>query len=145
MEELRSVLLLHRVGDGHHYDWMIEQPGTTQDAAGQGDDDDARTLLTWRVAVDSPAWAQQRDPAGRPGVAMEQLPAHRRVYLWREGPIGDGRGEVQRVDEGRVRLQSWGESGGQLEVQLRGFAGLVQLQREAGDRWFMRIMRSAKH
>lgn len=64
-----------------------------------GGDDPA--LWAARIALPPAQWAL----AGRAGTSITLLPAHRRRYLWYEGRVADGRGSVERVDEGHVRIE----------------------------------------
>ncbi len=87
----RMVLLRHTRPDGSwHYDWLIEQAH-------------APALKAFRVAVriDDPACVV---------FDAQPLPDHRRIYLTFEGPLvpgpmGEDRGEVQRIASGWARFE----------------------------------------
>lgn len=84
----RMVLLAHSAAPkGDHFDWMI-----------QDGDEPESPLRTWRVMV-----RLDQLVAGDWFIA-EQLAEHRAAYLTYEGPVSGGRGKVERVSAGQVRL-----------------------------------------
>lgn len=78
---------------GVHYDLLLQTRSVSP-----ADTAAARLLLAFAVPFDrSPAsW---RTP---PAVRVRLLPAHRLFYLDYEGPVSGGRGELARVDGGRL-------------------------------------------
>ena len=124
----RAVLLRHQCGAASHYDLMIEDPAAP---AGEG------PLLTWRIAEPSWRWAGLRQ------VELHAIAAHRRDYLTYEGPLGGGRGEVSRVDEGEVVARNWSADGGAVDLCLTHFAGSVELRRAESARWIMSIKKGS--
>lgn len=78
----RYVVLHHTGVDPPHFDLLFEIESNA-------------TALT---ALRCPRW-----PA-RVGDALKELPEHRLLYLDYEGPISGGRGEVARVDQGKVHV-----------------------------------------
>ncbi|MEX2672526.1 MAG: hypothetical protein WD294_10490 [Phycisphaeraceae bacterium] len=130
MQSLKTVLLRHQLRGGNHYDWMLETPGGQRGP-------DADRLLTWRLPLPSWMWPQRV-------MAMEELIAHRRVYLRRSGAIGGRRGTVQQIDRGTAIVHQWHEDGGYFELRLRHFQGLVQISRGPALRWRMRTLRDAQ-
>jgi len=112
MQRLAAVLLrhtAHRAAAGTHYDLMLGRPDTP--------------LWTARVPRPSAAWAA----AG--ALVIEPLGEHRPAYLTRQGPIGGGRGAVLRVDRGSAVSRLWTADRAVIELELRGFVGLLRLRR----------------
>lgn len=124
MLERRCVLLRHEQRHNPHYDLMIEDPA---EPAGEG------ALVTWRVGLPSWDWAA----AGK--VRLDQLGAHRRVYLSREGAVSGGRGWVRRVDEGAAIVRLWAEGRAVVELRLGRFTGTMHLDWLSGERWVARF------
>ena len=79
----RFVILHHRLGDGEHWDLMLER----------GD-----ILLTWQLLRDPTVPDSFPIPARRIG-------DHRKAYLTYEGPLTGNRGTVRRVDSGTVEFE----------------------------------------
>lgn len=73
------VILAHSGHGPIHYDLMLER---------------GASLATWRLPC-RPADL----PTGQ-AVNVKRLPNHRPAYLTYEGPVGNGRGSVRRVDGG---------------------------------------------
>lgn len=121
-----TVVLHHACGAASHYDWMIEDP---DQPAGKG------LLCTWRIDAPPRDWPRSGEDGGR--VMLTRLGDHRRAYLTYEGDIGGGRGEVRRVDAGRVEVIERTAAAATLDVTLTGYAGRITLRRESGDAWVM--------
>ena len=79
----RFVILHHRLGDGEHWDLMLER----------GD-----ILLTWQLLHEPIDRASLPIPARRIG-------DHRKAFLDYEGPLTGNRGTVRRVDSGMVEFE----------------------------------------
>ncbi len=104
----RFVILHHVMPPGStrasHWDWMFERDGV---------------LTTWAVeCLPGPAPTEAK-----------QLPDHRLEYLQYEGPIGGGRGNVDRVDEGTYEPVAW--TADRVVVSLAGhqWRGTATFQR----------------
>jgi hypothetical protein len=109
---LRFVILTH--DHPHlHWDLLLEVPG--QEA-----------LSTWRL---------EKPPAPGEIIKAQALPDHRRVYLDYEGPISEGRGEVERWDAGEYELLS--QSAAEKKLRLRGIRlqGGATLNRDDSGGW----------
>lgn len=102
----RCVLLRHDLPDGTwHIDWLL-----ARQAIG---DDDARDLLTFRVA--------RPELLNAPGTfEATRLPDHRRLYLRYEGEVSGGRGSVRRVGEGAATIERDEPGCVIVEVQFEG-------------------------
>jgi hypothetical protein len=75
-------VVLHHTGFGEpHFDLLLDLDGTSP-------------LLSWRI---------KRWPIGD-GDAIELRPPHRRLYLEYEGAVSRGRGRVERVASGELRI-----------------------------------------
>ena len=107
----RFVLLRHEMPSnaarGSHWDLMLENQGV---------------LLTWELPKLPPGPL----PASFEQLGIRRLPDHRIDYLEYEGPVSDGRGTVQRVDNGIYQL-TCGELGEFFEVVARGRCYLIEL------------------
>ncbi len=117
----RTVLLRHTLADGTwHYDWMLER-----------DSSDERRLVTFRVRV-RPDELRSAETIG------DRLADHRARYLDYQGPLGGGRGSVQRVGEGDVLSLTLGSAS--LEASVRWPGGCSRLVATAlmGDQWVLR-------
>ena len=79
----RFVILHHRVDGGEHWDMMLEH----------GD-----VLLTWQLL------AEPRGADCLP-ITARRIHDHRKAYLEYEGPIGEDRGDVRRIDSGGVEIE----------------------------------------
>jgi hypothetical protein len=133
----RFVLLYHKLPSGSarasHCDLMLE--------AGE-------VLRTWSIAALPHSWGALADPSSASSsvslassniVVAEELPHHRPVYLEYEGPIGDGRGHVSRLEAGTFKTirqspQEWviAISGTQIRGQLS-----LQYDAETGSNWLL--------
>lgn len=83
----RWVLLKHTLPDGSsHLDWMLDIGGT-----------EGARLVTYRLE-------RRPDDVAVTTLDALRLEDHRRVYLDYEGEISGGRGEVERVCSGTVRV-----------------------------------------
>ena len=116
--QVPTVALRHRVGDDSHVDWMVEKLGC---GGAEALDMDARTLATWRMAVEPGEWE-----AGR-SYEAERIGDHRRVYLVYQGPLSDGRGEVERIDAGVATVVRWEDAAIVMEVDMERFVGRVEV------------------
>ena len=109
------VILLHTGFGADHYDLMLS---------------DGAALATWRLETRPAAL----DAGGL--APAEKLADHRRAYLNYEGPVGGGRGDVRRVDQGvyeRLAVED-----GLWRVRLDGETtrGDFELRRAGdGPRW----------
>ncbi len=74
------VIQLHQVGDGYHYDLMLET---------------GEALVTFQLPV------LPGEIVDGESVEAARLPDHRREYLTYEGPVSGDRGTVRIVDRGR--------------------------------------------
>lgn len=85
--DLPTVLLRHVLPDGSsHFDWMFAPDASP-----------ACSLVTFRVD----------QPIHHPEVDLfdaEMIGRHRRDYLAYEGPVSGGRGRVERVATGWIRI-----------------------------------------
>lgn len=89
-------------------------------------------LLTWQL---------MRDPHGGEVLPIDArcIGDHRKAYLTYEGPISDGRGEVRRVDQGRVAFLH--DSKRRIVIELSGgrLCGTFFLA-EAAGKWTLAAM-----
>lgn len=108
----RFVVLRHECPPGFaapsHWDLMLE---------------DGAALLTWRL--------ESLPVAGGEPIVAERLGDHRVAYLDYEGPLGDNRGDVLRVDAGEFRWVERSET--LLRIVLRGTSLAGELVGESGD------------
>ena len=106
------VILHHSVGEGEHWDLMLEN---------------SDVLLTWRLL---------RQPVDRSVLPLpaKRIGDHRTHYLTYEGSISGGRGDVRRVDAGTVEFQELTPT--RCAFALRGgrLAGNMLLER-SGEAW----------
>ena len=112
-ESLRFAILHHRLADGEHWDFLLEQ---------------GEALWTWNLAADPLT-------AGPAPIDARRIADHRKLYLTYEGPVPPDRGTVDRIDGGTYALTAAGAD--EVRGVLRGSrlrAGFVLLRREA-DRW----------
>ncbi|MBL9031995.1 MAG: hypothetical protein JNM80_09850 [Phycisphaerae bacterium] len=113
----RAVLLKHTIPDGSwHYDWLVERaPGAA--------------LMAFRVRD----WI---DGALGPGFEAEAMPDHRRDYLDYEGEVSGGRGRVERVAIGEMRIAADGFERVVIEGSLGAVRGRFEGRRIEDDRWW---------
>ncbi len=119
---LPTVLLEHVTRAGRHFDWLLADPS-----------DPPGPLWTARVAHRSAGWALLG------AFSLTPLPPHRRRYLTVQGDIGQGRGRVQRVDEGWFEPRLWTVSRRVLSLSLRGFRGEIELRRRSQKCWIAQV------
>lgn len=116
----RYAILLHRQGEGDHWDFLLEK-------------DEA--LTAWRLLADP--------LAASPGAVIpaEKLPDHRKLYLSYEGPVSGDRGEVRRVAEGTYELLAADEACWRVRLAGR-LSGEYRLEaKQPGDqRWTFRAV-----
>ncbi len=115
-----TALLLHKLAESEHYDWLIARPGHDR-------------LWTARLQPPSRHWSELQR------FELIEIPPHRRQYLTYEGPISGNRGSVQRIDEGTVQIEHWSEDRAALKVAMRHFSGRIELHRVADDRWTAQV------
>jgi hypothetical protein len=114
----RFVLLYHDCPPGYerpsHWDLMLEADGKLRTWTL------FRLPAAWRSAQEQTALTHPTCPSLAEGnsIAAERLPDHRIDYLKIEGPIGENRGEVRRIDEGTY--ESSRQSAEQWEIELSG-------------------------
>ncbi|MEO1496511.1 MAG: hypothetical protein AAFV43_05115 [Planctomycetota bacterium] len=138
----RFVLLRHECPpdyrDGPHWDLMLERPDMQAE----------HRLATWSLLALPTAWVAMlgREGASQGGsrrasraetVDATRLADHRAVYLDREGPIGGGRGSVERWARGSVAWLGEGVDLVELRLVFEGInrAGTVCLSTPGGERW----------
>ena len=122
MIALRTVLLHHTgAPQGDHFDWLLEDPRTTQQPAAP--------LWTGRVVHPSSLWHSLRM------WDLIPLPPHRHDYLTYEGPLTDNRGSVKRVDQGTFTAEEWADDHIVISVKMNLFTGNVDLRRTGPERW----------
>lgn len=118
----RWAVLRHALPDGsHHFDLLIQPPGA----------DPLARVPTFRCP---------HQPGGvGPGAdqRVEVLGDHRAVYLWYEGPVSSGRGQVRRVAGGAVAASGGGMEAPdgwrlRLEHEAGGAAWAVTIEAEGG-------------
>lgn len=136
----RFVLLYHDTPPGYvrgpHWDLMLEDGGS---------------LRTWALAELPAAWAAARqatalahlrcpDLATCGTVAAERLGDHRLAYLDHEGPVGDDRGMVTRIDHGRYTSLAESPTYWRLALDGRHVPGTIELEQSEVDasRWTLR-------
>lgn len=68
-------------------------------------------------------WRLLRTPRGGEPIAAEELAPHRLLYLDYEGPVGNGRGIVERVDGGTYQLTA---SQPEFTISLTGLSWATQ-------------------
>ena len=109
----RFVILLHRLGDGEHWDLMIER----------GD-----LLATWQLA---------RNPL-TPGawpIPARRIGDHRKAYLQYEGPLTRNRGSVARIESGTAKLTEHGPTRYNIQFTGAELTGDFILTRITHDEW----------
>jgi len=112
----RFAILHHQVGNGEHWDLLLEQEDS---------------LATWQL------------PAAPAGPQVLPLPArriadHRKLYLDYEGPIRGDRGRVRRIDGGTVRWIESGETSLVFELSGQVLHGRFRLEctlEASADAW----------
>lgn len=109
----RFALLKHTLGNSTHYDLMLQR---------------GRVLKTWSLEA----------PLAEPGIS---LPATARFdhplrFLTHEGPLSEGKGEVEAIDRGRYEPLQW-RADAEVYVRLRGnkFVGHLRLQCRGSESW----------
>lgn len=129
---LRYVVL-HHTGHGEaHFDLMLET-------------EPERALWTFRA----PDWPI------RSRVELAPLPDHRRAYLEYEGPVSGGRGQVRRVEAGRLADSSLNRDDGDILLRLEAHerngaptspreAAALRLSRDEAGRWWIERLARAK-
>jgi hypothetical protein len=112
-ESLRFAILHHRLADGEHWDFLLEQ----------GD-----VLWTWNL---------ESDPLAGPGgpIAARRIADHRKLYLTYEGPVAPDRGIVARIEGGTYRLTQVSADEVAGELAGRRLRTAFRLVREVDDRW----------
>ena len=122
MLKLPTVLLRHDQRDGVHYDWLIADPS----------DIDGR-LWTARVALPSTQWLDMAR------FDLDWIESHRRWYLTWQGPIGNGRGSVVRVDEGEVVPRMWNDRRIVADVRMKHCHAAIDMVRYSESGWRARV------
>ena len=109
------VILFHTGHGNDHLDLLLD----LQDGP----------LATWQLM------ASPIDIGKTGAIAAAKLPDHRRKYLQYEGPIGGGRGQVRRIDEGSVHVLE--NTADRLLLQFAGtlLKGRWLLSRRDGNNW----------
>lgn len=109
----RFVLLQHAwPPDRDHWDLMLEHDGV---------------LMTWQLPRSPIPPSELPMPAGR-------IQDHRLAYLQYEGPISHDRGQVHRVDGGRLQVIKHTAATLVFRLQGRRLTGAFQLTRVSEDR-----------
>lgn len=114
MKRLPMVVLRHQTPDGVHFDWLLAAPT-----------DPLGLLWAARILYPSNLW-----PA-LSSWSVQKIAPHRRRYLTYEGPLdvpSQGRGSVQRIDQGWHLPLLWSESRLLLRINLSRCAGTVQIR-----------------
>jgi hypothetical protein len=81
------------------------------------------------------AWRLIEEPSRGRAIAAEPLADHRLVYLDYEGPVGGGRGRVQRWDAGTFAWDCATTDAVQVRLDGARVSGTVALSRSADGRW----------
>lgn len=120
---MKFVVLHHTDWSGHgdHFDLMLQTH--------EGEHDDDRILMTFSTFSDE-------FPDGLNKNRMSLNPLHRRMYLGFEGRITEGRGTIDRMDQGE--LQSFENSHNEhLTFKLNGtlLKGLYRLTLTNGSEY----------
>jgi DNA polymerase Ligase (LigD) len=95
--------------------------------------------LHWDLMLEAGAalqtWRLQAPPAPGPAREVERSPDHRKLYLDYQGPVGGGRGQVARWDQGTFTWQAREE--GLVVVSLAGqrLRGLLRLEQLPDTSW----------
>ena len=129
MPKLPTVVLHHQTAVGAHYDWLLSDP----DLAGS----DAPEHCLWAARTEYPSgdWPMLGS------FCLEPLPRHRRRYLTYQGPLGQGRGEVKRVDQGWFIPRLWTGRRIVLDLHLESGNSQVELQMLGSNLWQARVTR----
>ena len=108
------VILAHSGYGPLHYDLMFRR---------------GAVLATWQLG--------QSPLELLPGQSLPalKLADHRLVYLTYEGPIGGGRGQVVREEEGTYELLSQGPEGWRIRLAGARMRGVYLLRAEEGAGW----------
>jgi len=123
MLKLPTVMLAHQSASGCHYDWMLADP---RDPTGR--------LWTARTEVPSFRWRCVDR------FELTQINSHRRAFLTYQGPLSGDRGTVQRIDQGCALAWMWADDRILLQLQMRHFVGVVQLECAEGALWRARFI-----
>ncbi len=126
MLELPTVLLRHDSPAGLHHDWLLGDPQLV-------DDPEAR-LWTARVGPPSTDWTALGS------WDLEPIQPHRRHYLTYQGPLSNGRGTVQRVDEGSFVPLIWTDRRILIDLTMRHCTGRIELTRLSPTHWRARLI-----
>ncbi len=116
MNRLRYVILHHKLSDGEHWDFMLEQAGV---------------LATWQLATPP----QGDQPTSIPAVRISD---HRLAYLDCEGPISGDRGCVTQYDAGTYAPIKATPSVIQFQLDgsiLHGTYALIQTKDAPAEQW----------
>ena len=124
------AILVHTGLGAGHYDFLLEHSG-------------GALAQTWQFS-DAPSLLLP--PPGGLGAAEKleiigrKIQGHRLMYLDYEGPVSNGRGQVQRLDGGTYEIIS--QADGLLVFALAGrtMKGIFALERTAGH-WTLRACR----
>jgi len=115
------VILHHRLppdsGRADHFDLMLE---------------DGDSLLTWTLP-ELPSERKQQ---------AEALPPHRRDYLIYEGPVSNGRGEVERVAAGTFEWIQREQQFLVVQLTAESISGRLTMRRceeVEGQRWLIQV------
>ena len=110
----RFAILLHTGQGQDHYDLLLEPPAVSPDAA----------LATWQLDESLVTMAIGESQRG------QKLPDHRRVYLEYEGPVSEGRGEVQRVAAGEYTLLEQHDGMWRIKLPAVAASAIFRLHRD---------------
>ena len=109
----RFVILLHRLGDGEHWDLMIER---------------GSLLATWQLT------RNPLDPGHWP-IPARRIGDHRKAYLEYEGPLTRNRGSVTRIESGTAKLTEHDPTRYTLQLTGTKLSGDFTLAHTADDQW----------
>jgi hypothetical protein len=104
----RFVIQKHFLGEGFHYDLMLEDGGA---------------LATWRVGR-LPGELEEGESC-----PAEALASHRLAYMDYQGPVSGDRGRVEIADRGRYTIIARDEQTWQVRLEGERFSGDLVLTR----------------
>jgi hypothetical protein len=119
-EGVGFVVLQHADSEGLHFDLMIDM---------------GPSLATWKCP-------QPPDQTAGSGLNCLRLKDHRRLYLDYEGPISDGRGSVQRYDQGVCMIHERAPRRWEVTFAGQRLVGRFALLASSGegDEWCLRLV-----
>ncbi|NOX58135.1 MAG: hypothetical protein GXP29_04665, partial [Planctomycetes bacterium] len=125
---VRFVILHHQPNHREHSDSASSDPPKHFDEHWDLMIEINETLATWQL---------QQNPLTNKStpIAAKQIANHRKAYLDYEGPISQGRGKVQRIEQGRCEIIKTKPTRWLLNLEGNQLNGQYKLRHVQDENW----------